>query len=72
MRISQNISGISNTTIVLAANGPSLKDLDSSYFTFNTRPGNVLIDMTVYLLSCRKAHYNKDSEARLRGEGEIN
>jgi 1,6-anhydro-N-acetylmuramate kinase len=70
-RISQNIGGIGNATIVPAANRPCPKDLDSSYFAFDTGPGNVLIDATVRLLSNRKSHYDKDGEAGSRGEGEI-
>lgn len=70
-RISQNIGGIGNATIIPAAKGPGPKDLDSSYFAFDTGPGNVLIDATVRLLSGGKAHYDKDGEAGLRGEGEI-
>ena len=62
-RISQNIGGIGNATIVPAANRPYPKDLDSSYFAFDTGPGNVLIDATVRLLSNGKSHYDKDGEA---------
>jgi 1,6-anhydro-N-acetylmuramate kinase len=70
-RISQNIGGIGNASIVPATNRPGPTTLDSSYFAFDTGPGNVLIDATVRLLSGGKAHYDKDGEAGSRGEREI-
>ncbi|TVY41653.1 Anhydro-N-acetylmuramic acid kinase [Lachnellula occidentalis] len=65
-RISQNIGGIGNATVV-----PSSKVPDSGYFAFDTGPGNVLIDATVRYISKGEAHYDKDGEMGARGESEI-
>ncbi|TVY17204.1 Anhydro-N-acetylmuramic acid kinase [Lachnellula arida] len=65
-RISQNIGGIGNATVV-----PSGKVPDSGYFAFDTGPGNVLIDATVRYISNGEAHYDKDGEMGARGESEI-
>ncbi|TVY54085.1 Anhydro-N-acetylmuramic acid kinase [Lachnellula cervina] len=65
-RISQNIGGIGNATVV-----PSSRVPDSSYFAFDTGPGNVLIDATMRYISKGEAHYDKDGEVGARGESEI-
>ncbi|TVY91073.1 Anhydro-N-acetylmuramic acid kinase [Lachnellula willkommii] len=65
-RISQNIGGIGNATIVSSGKVP-----DSGYFAFDTGPGNVLIDATVRYISKGEAHYDKDGEMGARGENEI-
>lgn len=65
-RISQNIGGIGNATVV-----PSSTVSGSSYYAFDTGPGNVLIDATVRLISKGTAHYDKDGEMGARGEIEI-
>jgi 1,6-anhydro-N-acetylmuramate kinase len=65
-RISQNIGGIGNATVV-----PSSKIPESSYYAFDTGPGNVLIDAAVRLISNGESHYDKDGEMGARGESEI-
>ncbi|KFY04545.1 hypothetical protein O988_00705 [Pseudogymnoascus sp. VKM F-3808] len=70
-RISQNIGGIGNASVIPALNRPRPAALDSSYFAFDSGPGNVLIDATVRLISQGKYHYDKDGEAGARGVNEI-
>lgn len=67
-RVSQNIGGIGNASVVPAITGPGPAALNSSYFAFDTGPGNVLIDAAVRALSDGKLHYDKDGEAGSRGE----
>ena len=70
-RVSQNIGGIGNASVIPALSRPTPVALDSSYFAFDTGPGNVLIDATVRIISQGKSHYDKDGEAGARGLDEI-
>lgn len=73
-RVSQNIGGIGNATVVLAETSTSRcsETLDSNHFEFDTGPGNVLIDAAMRFLSSGEAHYDRDGEAGARGEDSIN
>lgn len=72
-RVSQNIGGIGNATVVPASSSTAAsKDLGSTYIAFDTGPGNVMIDAAVRLLSDGQKHYDQDGEAGARGEDFIN
>jgi 1,6-anhydro-N-acetylmuramate kinase len=65
-RVSQNIGGIGNATVV-----PKLDGSGPSYFAFDTGPGNVLIDAAVRLLTGSQSHYDKDGKMGARGKDRI-
>lgn len=72
-RVSQNIGGIGNATVVPASSSTATSAaLGSTYVAFDTGPGNVLIDAAVRLLSDGQKHYDHDGEAGARGENSIN
>ncbi|KAK2753322.1 hypothetical protein FQN55_003451 [Onygenales sp. PD_40] len=72
-RISQNIGGIGNATIIPSTTGPGFHPPSQSagYLAFDTGPGNVMIDATMRLLTNGVSHYDKDGAAGARGESAI-
>ncbi|KAJ5815417.1 Anhydro-N-acetylmuramic acid kinase [Penicillium riverlandense] len=69
-RISQNIGGIGNAT-VLPASSSKAGDSKSKYFAFDTGPGNVFIDAAMRLLTNNKEHFDCDGTLGAQGETEI-
>ncbi|KAK2808475.1 hypothetical protein FQN50_004683 [Emmonsiellopsis sp. PD_5] len=72
-RISQNIGGIGNATLIPPTTGPGFlpPSQSASYLAFDTGPGNVMIDATMRLLTSNRVHYDKDGAAGARGESAI-
>ncbi|CAL5875006.1 uncharacterized protein PFLUO_LOCUS9309 [Penicillium psychrofluorescens] len=69
-RISQNIGGIGNATVLPASNVKTA-DSDSKYFAFDTGPGNVFIDAAMRILTNNKEQFDCDGILGARGETEI-
>ncbi|SPO03705.1 related to molecular chaperone distantly related to HSP70-fold metalloproteases [Cephalotrichum gorgonifer] len=70
-RISQNIGGMGNASVLFPTSKPQPEGLGSTYMAFDTGPGNVFIDACVRILTDGAKHYDKDGEAGARGESEI-
>ncbi|KAM5342656.1 hypothetical protein ACJ41O_013622 [Fusarium nematophilum] len=66
-RISQNIGGIGNATVLPA----SASTAESTYLAFDTGPGNVLIDAAMRILTDGKQHYDRDGILGAKGEADM-
>ncbi|KAJ4202497.1 hypothetical protein NW767_005866 [Fusarium falciforme] len=70
-RISQNIGGIGNATVLPASSATQLGKSESTYMAFDTGPGNVFIDAAMRILTNGKQHYDRDGELGAKGEADI-
>ncbi|RSM09144.1 hypothetical protein CEP52_004235 [Fusarium oligoseptatum] len=70
-RISQNIGGIGNATVLPASGTSQLEKSESTYMAFDTGPGNVFIDAAMRILTGGKQHYDRDGELGAKGEADI-
>ncbi|OAQ81266.1 hypothetical protein VFPFJ_09721 [Purpureocillium lilacinum] len=70
-RISQNIGGIGNASVLPATNLKTSMPA-STYVAFDTGPGNVLIDAAMRIISNGELHYDHDGTLGIEGEGSIN
>jgi 1,6-anhydro-N-acetylmuramate kinase len=66
LRVSQNLGGIGNVTVV-----PPASTSDTDYIAFDTGPGNVLIDAAVREITNGLQHYDRDGLLGAAGESEI-
>jgi anhydro-N-acetylmuramic acid kinase len=62
-RVSLNIGGIANITVIPANAEPS------DVFAFDTGPGNMLIDALVQHFTHGRQHFDKDARLALKGRG---
>ncbi|KAI9170620.1 N-acetylmuramic acid 6-phosphate etherase [Paramyrothecium foliicola] len=69
-RVSQNIGGIGNAS-VLPASASLTRDHESAYFAFDTGPGNVFIDAAMRILTDGAKHYDHNGELGASGELDI-
>uniref|UniRef100_A0A0B7K7X6 Anhydro-N-acetylmuramic acid kinase n=1 Tax=Bionectria ochroleuca TaxID=29856 RepID=A0A0B7K7X6_BIOOC len=69
-RISQNIGGIGNAS-VLPAKRSNTETSRPAYLSFDTGPGNVFIDAAMRIISNGETHFDKDGALGLQGESEI-
>ncbi len=67
LRVSQNLGGMGNVTVI----PPSSHPLAPGYMAFDTGPGNVLIDASVRILTNGKRQYDKDGVMGKAGAREI-
>lgn len=67
LRVSQNLGGMGNATVI----PPSSSPLSPGFMAFDTGPGNVLIDAAVRVLSSGKQQYDAHGRMARAGEGEI-
>ncbi|KAH7120650.1 Anhydro-N-acetylmuramic acid kinase [Dactylonectria macrodidyma] len=70
-RISQNIGGIGNATVLPASGNHRGEKAASSYLAFDTGPGNVFIDAAMRILTDGAKHYDCDGELGALGEPDI-
>ncbi|KAL1960883.1 hypothetical protein VTO42DRAFT_5866 [Malbranchea cinnamomea] len=70
-RISQNIGGIGNATVLPASSTSRSEGSGSTYLAFDTGPGNVFIDAAMRILTDGKQHCDRDGELGAKGESEI-
>ncbi|KAH8690932.1 glucokinase regulator family [Talaromyces proteolyticus] len=70
-RISQNIGGMGNATVLPASSNSKSDELSPVYLAFDTGPGNVLIDAAMRILTDGKQHYDRDGILGAKGESEI-
>ncbi|KAJ3542690.1 hypothetical protein NM208_g3961 [Fusarium decemcellulare] len=70
-RISQNIGGIGNATVLPASSTTKPRNSEMTYFAFDTGPGNVFIDAAMRILTDGKQHYDRDGVLGAKGEAEI-
>ncbi|CAH0027594.1 unnamed protein product [Clonostachys rhizophaga] len=69
-RISQNIGGIGNASVLPAKNSRT-ETSRPTYLSFDTGPGNVFIDAAMRIISNGETHFDKDGALGLQGESEI-
>ncbi|ORY35927.1 Anhydro-N-acetylmuramic acid kinase [Naematelia encephala] len=67
LRVSQNLGGMGNVTVIPPSNSP----LAPGYMAFDTGPGNVLIDAAIRLLTNGVLQYDQDGIIGKRGEKEL-
>ncbi len=65
LRVSQNIGGMGNASVVAPAS------VSNGYFAFDTGPGNVLIDCAVRVVSGGREEYDAGGARATRGEASI-
>lgn len=71
-RISQNIGGIGNASVLPATTiSGQTSQQGAGYLAFDTGPGNVFIDAAMRILSDGEKHYDHDGVMGAKGEPEI-
>ncbi|KAM0554918.1 hypothetical protein ACHAPJ_006654 [Fusarium lateritium] len=70
-RISQNIGGMGNATVLPARKTKQPGESTATYMAYDTGPGNVFIDAAMRILTDGKQHFDRDGVLGAKGEAEI-